>query len=161
MPTLLVNRDQLNSKCITMKIVINLILILVSAILSLEAKSQEISPPIEVPPVETIQSPSGSVSVMEGVISIKLINKTNAKIRYATLGKNSRFDLNGMAEVTLKNVKVPLSFFFRRLDNGFLQPKILTSVTAGLIEIELDATTDFGEDRTTMWVNQDGIVYFN
>ncbi len=135
-----------------------------------ENKPQEIkpAPPVLIaPPVEDIQRADGSVVPAEGSVMIRLINKTNAKIRYQFLGdlSNNQKILDAQSESKFVKLPVPVSLTFRRIDNGFLKvtlkPGNIQSFGAGVLEIELGETSDFDVDRISLWINPKGDIYLN
>jgi hypothetical protein len=121
------------------------------------------APPILIaPPVEDIQPVDGTVIPVDGGATVKLINKTNAKIRYQFLGKpgTRQTILEGQVESKLIKLPLPISLTFRRVDNGFLKV-VLKSSKAALLEVELDENTDFDSDRISLWISPNGEVYLN
>jgi len=133
--------------------------------LPLSLKSQEIlpsqAPPVLTPPpVEDIQPVDGKVTPVDGNVMVKLINKTNAKIRYQFLGGSRQTILDGRIESKLFKLPLPVSLTFRRVDNGFLKV-MLKSSSKGILEVELDGTEDFNSDRISLWINPKGDGYLN
>ncbi len=144
-----------------MKFIPSLLLLLVTTTFALDVKSQEITPPPVAPPVEAAQPSDGFAVIVDGKVSIKLVNKTNARIRYQVLEQSARKTLEPQSEFTLKELRLPTSLFFKRRDNGFLKVDIPASKTPGLLEVELNVTTDLGVDRSSLWINSTGEVYLN
>ncbi|AFY72627.1 hypothetical protein Syn7502_00467 [Synechococcus sp. PCC 7502] len=141
------------------------ILILVN--LPLGAKSQPIlpseAPPVlTAPPIEAIQTPDGNVTPVNGSVTVKLINKTNARIKFQFLGNlgTRQTILEGQAESRLFKLSLPISLTFRRIDNGFLKVDLRTRDN-GLLEVEFDLTADFNVDRISLWVSPSGEIYLN
>jgi hypothetical protein len=119
------------------------------------------APPVLIPPpVEDIQPVDGTVTPVDGNITVKLINKTNAKVRYQVLGITRPRILEGKADSQLTKLPLPVSLTFRRVDNGFLKVTMKSSST-GILEVELDGTEDFNSDRISLWINPKGEGYLN
>jgi len=141
-------------------------LLLLSTTLPAAVKSQGIlpseAPPVLIAPaVEDIQPLDGTVILVDGSATVKLINKTNARIRYQFLGPGTRQTiLEGKAESKLIKLPVPISLTFRRIDNGFLKVGLKSS-NPGFLEVELDENTDFDSDRISLWISPKGEVYLN
>ncbi|NJL22520.1 MAG: hypothetical protein HC895_19605 [Leptolyngbyaceae cyanobacterium SM1_3_5] len=93
-------------------------------------------------------------------ISIAMINETGAAIDYEVIGDTQYRSLGGNGEIMLRNLATPTTLTFRRQDGGLLQAS-LRSTTAGLLELRLSATTDFGRDRTTLTIDEAGGVFLN
>lgn len=114
------------------------------------------SPPLP----EQQQAPSATVTPVNGRISLRLTNPTNATIFYQVIGDTEQRNLAGKSEVTLQNLAIPVTLTFSRQDRGLLRPTT-TATSMGLLEVTFDATTDLAEDRTTLRVQPDGVVLLN
>lgn len=125
--------------------------------------SQELQPqqtqPAAAPLPETEQAPSAVVSPVNGSVSVKLTNTTNAAIAYQIIGDTNQRILAGKSDVTLQNLRVPVTITLSREDRGLLKPTV--QATKGLLEVTLDATTNLDEDRTSIRVQQTGEVLLN
>lgn len=93
-------------------------------------------------------------------ISVRMINETGAAIDYEVIRDTQYRSIGGNSEITLRNLATPTTLTFRRQDGGLLQAN-LRSTTAGLLELQLSATTDFGRDRTTLTIDEAGGVFLN
>lgn len=112
------------------------------------------------PPLPEQQTPSAIATPVDGKINIKLTNTTNAVVSYQVIGDTNQRFLSGDSNVTLQNIKTPVTVTFRRQDNGLL--KVNPQATSeGLLEVTLDEATSLNEDNTTMRIQQDGKVLLN
>jgi len=102
-------------------------------------------------------NPSAMVMPVNGKINIKLMNATNAVVTYQVIGDTNR-TLAGGLDVTLQNIKTPLTVTFVREDKGLLKvsPK---AASQGLLEVTLDESTNLDEDQDTVRVG--GTVFIN
>jgi len=87
-------------------------------------------------------------------INIKLMNATNAVVTYQVI-TNQR-TLAGGLDVTLQNIKTPLTVTFVREDKGLL--KVSPKASQGLLEVTLDESTNLDEDQDTVRVEKGGTV---
>ncbi|PPS40633.1 hypothetical protein [Chroococcidiopsis sp. TS-821] len=115
---------------------------------------------IQPPLPEQQQAPIARVTPVDGRVNIRLTNATNAVVFYQVIGDTEQRSLAGKSEVTLRNLSAPISLTFSRQDRGLLRPAV-SATSMGLLEVTLDATTDLGEDRTTIRVQPDGAVLLN
>ena len=121
------------------------------------------SAPVINPPLPSQQQPPiATLTPNQGVVGVKLINKTGAEITYQVIGDTKLRTLNGRSEVILQDLKTPVSLSFYRRDRGFLlvTPVVPTKATS-TIELTLTETTDFGIDRNALSIDPNGDVYLN
>jgi len=76
---------------------------------------------IQAPLPEEQQAPSAMVMPVNGKINIKLMNATNAVVTYQVIGDTNQRTLAGGLDVTLQNIKTPLTVTFVREDKGLLK----------------------------------------
>lgn len=121
------------------------------------------STPIVNPPLPSQQQPPISTLVpTNGMVGVKLINKTGADIVYQVIGDTRVRILAGRSQVALQALKVPINLTFYRRDRGFLLVTPLVPTTApNTIELTLTETTDFAIDKTVLTIEPDGEVYLN
>jgi len=137
------------------------------AALPLSIKSQplvpvlpSVAPPLLVAPPNQALPKDGTVIPVNGSVMVKIINKTNAKVKYQFLGITRPTILKGKSESKTANLPIPVSLTFRRVDNGFL--KVVIKATAnGVLEVDLESTADFDADRISLWINPKGDIYLN
>jgi hypothetical protein len=115
---------------------------------------------IQAPLPEEQQAPSAMVMPVNGKINIKLMNTTNAVVTYQVIGDTNQRTLAGGLDVTLQNIKTPVTVTFVREDKGLLNvsPK---AASQGLLEVRLDESTNLDEDQDTVRVEKGGTVFIN
>lgn len=124
-------------------------------------QTPQVSPTTIQPPLpEEQQPPSTTVLLNQGKVSIKLINRTGAKITYQAIGNTAPRSLPGKSDVTLKDLVAPVTVTFKREDGGLLNATG-RSPTPGVLELTLDATTDLGTDKQSMQIQPTGDVFLN
>lgn len=124
------------------------------------APTTESTPGAITPPLPEQQTPSAIATPVDGKINIKLINTINAVVSYQVIGDTNQRFLSGDSNVTLQNIKTPVTVTLSRQDNGLL--KVSPQATLeGLLEVTLDEATSLNEDISTMIVQQDGKVLLN
>jgi hypothetical protein len=116
--------------------------------------------PIQPPLPEQQQPPSTTVVLNQGKVSIKLVNRTGAKITYQAIGNTAPRSLPGKSNITLKDLAAPITVTFKRDDGGLLNATG-RSLTPGVLELTLDATTDLGIDKQSMQIQPTGDVFLN
>jgi hypothetical protein len=116
--------------------------------------------PIQPPLPEEQQPPSTSMVLNQGKVSVKLVNHTGAKITYQAIGATAPRSLPGKSDVTLKDLVAPVTVTFKRDDGGLLNATG-RSLTPGILELILDATTDLGADKQSMQIQPTGDVFLN
>jgi len=141
------------------------LLVFLSSALPLRASSQPVlpstAPPILIaPPIEDLQAADGRVVPVDGAMAVRLINKSNVKVKYQVLGITRQRILEDNAEVNLTKLPLPMSLTFRRIDNGFLKVTLKSS-SEGVLDVELEGTADFDVDRISLWVRVNGDAYLN
>jgi hypothetical protein len=104
--------------------------------------------------------PVTTIEVSNGRLSVRLVNQTGAPISYQAIDDTQVRVLAGESEVLLQNLFIPLSMTFQRDDAGFVQVA-LNQTRDGVLEITFSSTSDFGEDRNAMTVDQLGRVFLN
>ena len=104
--------------------------------------------------------PGIQIAPINGTVTVKLVNKTNAAINYQAVGDTEFRTLAGESSVTLQKLKTPITLSAYRQDRGLLNmvPTIVGS-KAQVLEITLDATTDFSVDKTIIRIEATGLVF--
>lgn len=108
-----------------------------------------------------VQTPYTAVTPVNGRVNIRFINETGAAIDYQVIGDTQYRSLPGRSEMTLENLRIPVTFTFRRADNGFLRVTFLPNSPKGTITVKVNETPDFAVDRTAIYVDQFGSVFLN
>ena len=107
---------------------------------------------------EPERTPDGQVIPVNGMVSVKLINPTNAEIVYQAVGESTLRTLAAQSSVTLKDLKLPVSILFRRKDDGLLKV-MLNSVRDGILEVSFEETTDLGIDKRSLSIRENGTLF--
>ena len=115
--------------------------------------------PQDVPP--RFPMPSARVTPTEGMVTIKLVNSTNAVINYQVLGITQPRTLGEQSEILLTNLKTPITLTYQRPDGGLLLVRPQATATPGMLQVSFGATTDLGTDTKSMDVQEDGRVFLN
>ena len=113
------------------------------------------------PPLpEQRQETLAVLSPVNGLVSVKLINRTLATISYEIIGDTTLRTLPGKSEVTLRGLMLPANVAFRRNDNGFLLVQG-TINKEGILELNMTETNVFDWDRTTLSIEENGSAFLN
>ena len=105
--------------------------------------------------------PAARVTPTEGMVTIKLVNSTNAVINYQVLGITQPRTLGEQSEILLTNLKTPITLTYQRPDGGLLLVRPQATATPGMLQVSFGATTDLGTDTKSMDVQEDGRVFLN
>jgi hypothetical protein len=106
-------------------------------------------------------TPDSAMTPVNGKVSIRFVNETGAEIEYQVVGDTEYRTLAGNAEMTLKDLPVAATLTFRRKDSGLLRVQFRADDPTGTIVVNVGATTDFALDRTTLYIDQQGKIFFN
>ncbi|NJK37637.1 MAG: hypothetical protein HC825_03245 [Oscillatoriales cyanobacterium RM1_1_9] len=124
---------------------------------STSTPTDETSAPAEVP---QFPFPSARVAAVDGAVTLKLINKTNAVINYQVVAGTQQRDLAGQSEVELQGLPMPMTLTYQREDSGLLRV-VPRSTEPGVLEVQFEATTDFDVDTKALEINENGSVFLN
>lgn len=91
---------------------------------------------------------------------MKLVNQTYTNVTYQVIGDTKPRTLSGRSDITLENLRAPITITFYRPDRGFLQVHPQTS-EAGMLEVTLSEATNFAADKTVMTIQKNGNVFLN
>lgn len=106
-------------------------------------------------------TPDSAMTPVNGKVTIRFINETGAPIEYQVVGDTEYRTLDGENEMTLRGLPIPTTLTFRRQDSGLLQVRFRADDPSGTIVVNVSATTDFALDRTTLYIDQAGRIFFN
>jgi hypothetical protein len=106
-------------------------------------------------------TPDSAMTPVNGKVNIQFVNETGAIIEYQVVGDTAPRTLAGDAEMTLRDLPVATSLTFRRKDSGLLRVKFRADDPTGTLVVTVSATTDFALDRTTLYIDQQGMIFFN
>jgi hypothetical protein len=106
-------------------------------------------------------TPDSAMTPVGGKVTIRFVNETGAPIEYQVVGDTEYRTLAGESEMSLQGLPVPTTLTFRRQDAGLLQVRFQADNPSGTIVVNVSATTDFALDRTTLYIDQAGRIFFN
>ncbi|NJR39974.1 MAG: hypothetical protein HC781_15565 [Leptolyngbyaceae cyanobacterium CSU_1_4] len=106
-------------------------------------------------------TPDSAMTPIEGKVNIRFINETGAVIEYQVVGDTEYRTLAGDGEMILRSLPVATSLTFRRTDSGLLRVQFRADDPPGTIVVRVSATNDFALDRTTLYIDQQGMIFFN
>jgi len=105
--------------------------------------------------------PGARVTPADGMVTIKLVNTTNAVINYQVVGMSQSRTLGEQSEISIKSLKTPITLNYQRSDGGLLLVRAQATATAGMLQISFGATTDLGADTKSLEIQEDGKVFLN
>jgi len=115
-----------------------------------------------VPPApEQRQAPSATISLANGRVNIKLVNKTAANVTYQVIGDTAPRSLKGKSDVILQSLSAPLTVTFQRDDGGQLMVTPQPSSEAGSLEVTFNEATDAAQGRSAMRIEPNGSLFLN
>ena len=106
------------------------------------------------------QTPVATVTPRNDTIDVRLVNQTNTNVTYQVIGDTQKRILPGQSDTTLLALNVPVTVSISRPDGGLLKVETLVP-EAGMLELKLDETVDFGKDKNSIVVEEDGSVFLN
>ena len=105
--------------------------------------------------------PGARVTPVDGMVTIKLVNTTNAVINYQVVGMTQPRTLGEQSEISIKNLKIPITLTYQRPDGGLVLVRAQATATAGMLQVNFGVTTDLGADTKSLEVQEDGKVFLN
>ncbi len=105
--------------------------------------------------------PGARVTPTAGMVTIKLVNTTNAIINYQVVGVTPPRTLGEQSEILLQNLTTPLTLTYQRPDGGLLLVRPQATAMPGMLQVSFGATTDLGADTKSLEVQEDGRVFLN
>ncbi|WP_335093348.1 hypothetical protein [Nostoc sp.] len=128
-------------------------------------QTQEPSPPAvsndQQPLVEPRQAPSATIALINGMVNIRLVNNTAAKITFQVIGDTAPRSLEGKSDVTLQALKAPVTVTFERQDGGQLIVTPQGSSEPGSLEVTFKESTNATQGRSAMRIERNGSVFLN
>ncbi len=104
--------------------------------------------------------PSGRVSPVNGIVTLRLINQTNAVINYQVVGGTRQRLLGEQSHTELVGFPLPLTLTYQRQDGGLLL--VFTKSTApGVLEVRFQGTNNFDLDTKSLNIPNTGSVFLN
>ncbi|WP_354666118.1 hypothetical protein [Nostoc sp. GT001] len=128
-------------------------------------QNQEPSPPTvsndQQPLLEPRQTPSATIALTNGMVNIRLVNDTAAKITFQVIGDTAPRSLEGKSDVTLQALKAPVTVTFERQDGGQLIVTPQGSSEPGSLEVTFKEATNATQGRSAMRIERNGSVFLN
>ncbi|MEH2355555.1 hypothetical protein [Nostoc sp.] len=128
-------------------------------------RTQQPSPPAvsndQQPLVEPRQTPSATIALTNGMVNIRLVNDTAAKITFQVIGDTAPRSLEGKSDVTLQALKAPVTVTFERQDGGQLIVTPQGSSEPGSLEVTFKEATNAAQGRSAMRIERNGSVFLN
>lgn len=149
--------------------VISVVLPGLALALSAPASAASINPPQVIAPqviapqviAQVTPTPDSAMTPVNGKVNIQFINETGADIEYQVVGDTAPRTLEGDEDMTLRDLPVATSLTFRRKDSGLLRVQFRADEPTGTIVVNVSPTEDFALDRTTLYIDQKGMIFFN
>lgn len=103
--------------------------------------------------------PAGRVTPVEGLITLRLINQTDAVIKYQVIGGRHR-TLGERSVAELYELPIPLTLTYQRPDGGLLlvSPQ---GISPGVLEVRFNSTENFDLDTKSLNITGTGGVFLN
>lgn len=124
-----------------------------------EPMNQETEPATSIPLPEQQQGAMLRVMPVNGQLSVKLINQTGDPITYQVVEDTKPRTLAIDEEVSLTDLKAPLTLTFQRPNGGLISVSSQVSSEAGVLEVRLDQTRNLSADKNAIVVEQSGLVF--
>ena len=113
------------------------------------------------PPLpEERSEPIATVMPMNGMVSVKLKNNTNARISYEAIGHTQRRFLAGGEEIVLQ-IPTPVTVTMVRQDEGLLDVVPVSTSDTGMLELSLDEARNLDDNQGALRIQRDGQVFLN
>lgn len=125
------------------------------------ANPETAKPYRSIPAPEQLQTASAIAIPVDGRITVRVQNLTNAPVSYEVIGQTGQRTLAGRSQYSLRNLPAPTTLTFRRADGGLLRIQPSASKTPGQLDVLLSETTSFAQDDISMRIQQNGAVYLN
>ena len=133
-----------------------------------EVESETTEPTRRQPPTQESETtepppkfpePAGRVTPGEGIITLRLINQTDAVINYQVIGGRHR-TLGERSVAELSELPIPLTLTYQRPDGGLLlvSPR---GISSRVLEVRFNATEDFSLDTKSLNISGKGGVFLN
>lgn len=118
--------------------------------------------PVKPPLPENRSQAVAKVMPMNGNVSVRLKNNTNAIVTYEAVGYTQRRVLAGGQEIVLRNLPVPVTVTFVRQDDGFVEILPVSASTDGVLEVGLsEDASPLDSNQGVLRIQKDGQVFLN
>ncbi|WP_066380077.1 MULTISPECIES: hypothetical protein [unclassified Anabaena] len=114
------------------------------------------------PPLPRERQPaSARLALANGRVNVNLVNNTGAEVTYQVIGDTEPRTLQGNSNVMLQGLGAPVTLTIYRKDGGLVKVIPQPTGEAGMLRVTLNSTTEPGEDKGTVRIQQDGTVFLN
>ncbi|MEH1853626.1 MAG: hypothetical protein V7L11_18580 [Nostoc sp.] len=107
------------------------------------------------------QTPSATIALANGMVNVRLVNNTAANVTFQVIGDTAPRSLQGKSDVTLQNLKAPVTVTFEREDGGQLIVTPQGSSEPGSLEVTFKEATSATQGRSAMRIERNGSVFLN
>ncbi|WP_335141817.1 hypothetical protein [Nostoc sp.] len=107
------------------------------------------------------QTPSATIALANGMVNVRLVNETAANVTFQVIGDTAPRSLQGKSDVTLQNLKAPVTVTFEREDGGQLIVTPQGSSEPGSLEVTFKEATNAKQGRSAMRIERNGSVFLN
>ncbi len=113
------------------------------------------------PPAPEETSPAvATVTPVNGKVSVRLKNNTNASISYQAIGHTGQRLLTGKQQVVLRDLPLPVTITAVRQDKGLLRITP-TASSSGMLELNFNEATNLKNSKGAIRIRENGDVYLN
>ncbi|MCC5598073.1 hypothetical protein [Nostoc favosum] len=113
------------------------------------------------PLLQPRQTPSATITLVNGIVNIRLVNDTAANVTYQVIGDTAPRSLPGKSDVTLQALSAPVTVTFEREDGGQLIVTPQPSSELGSLEVRFNEATNATQGRSAMRIERNGSVFLN
>jgi hypothetical protein len=112
------------------------------------------------PAPEEISPAVATVTPINGKVSVRLKNNTNAPISYQAIGHTGQRLLSGKQQVVLRDLSLPVTITAVHQDKGLLRITP-TASSSGVLELNFNEATDLKNSKGAIRIRENGDVYLN
>ncbi|MEH1789362.1 MAG: hypothetical protein V7L23_28225 [Nostoc sp.] len=113
------------------------------------------------PQLQPRQTPSATIALANGMVNVRLVNNTATNVTFQVIGDTAPRSLQGKSDVTLQNLKAPVTVTFEREDGGQLIVTPQGSSEPGSLEVTFKEATNATQGRSAMRIERSGSVFLN
>lgn len=107
------------------------------------------------------QAPSARIAPTNGQVTVRLVNQTGEPVTYQVIGDTNQRSLATDATYSLTQLSTPTTITFQRNSEGALTRIVTRSMGPGMVEVVLYPTTNLGNDRNAMTIQETGEIFLN
>lgn len=105
------------------------------------------------------QDPVARVVIPGGQVDVRLINRTGTVVRYEAMQVTHYSQLSPGSRTTLQDLRTPATIMLDRPDGANL--RVTMRSLPGLLEVYLNPTANFNDDKGVVRIQESGAVYLN